>query len=271
MKKFFTDKVIIITGSSMGIGKALAEIVGRNHAKIVLNARNLDVLASTEKELRNSGYEVISLAGDITKEDDRRKLIEFTLARFGKIDVLVNNAGTSMRGNIEELSSELITSIFEVNTLGPLSLSRLAIPHLKKTKGSVVFISSLAGLKGLPLISVYSSAKMALTAIAESMRVELASDQVHVGIYYVGYTEVEKGKAALGPRGEKIALGERKGMMVSATNDVAKTIAGLIKRRSNKSVLGAAGKVYHVLALYFPRLVELLLINSYKRMKKVYK
>lgn len=267
----FEQKVIIITGSSMGIGKALAKNTGNRKAKIILNARSAEKLLLTEQELKLNGFDVCSFAGDVTKEEDCLALIDFAIKQYGRIDVLVNNAGASMRGMIESVSPGVMTYIYQVNTIAPLILTKMALPHIKKNKGSVVFISSLAGLRGLPFISIYCSAKMALTAIAQALRIEQAADNVHVGIVYIGITKIEADKTAIGANGELVTLNERKGMFKDSPEYVANKIVQNIIRRKHQTVIGLPGKLFFFLSRYFPALLGFMINRSYKKMKALYK
>ncbi len=271
MSVSFEQKVVIITGSSMGIGKALAKNLGHRNAKIVLNARSAEKLVATEKELRQAGFDVCSFAGDVTKEEDSIALIDFAIRQYGRIDVLVNNAGASMRGMIETVSPAVMTYMYQVNSIAPLMLTKIALPHIKKNKGSIVFISSLAGLRGLPFISIYCSAKMALTAIAQALRIEHAADKVHVGIVYVGITKIEADKTAIGANGELVQLEERKGAFKDSPETVAQKIVQNISSRKNQTVVGIPGKLFFFLSRYFPGILEMMVKRSYKKMNKLYK
>ncbi len=270
MKHSLNEKVVIITGSSMGIGKSLAILLGRKNAKLVINARNKGRLLATENELKNQGYNVISVVADITNEIDCRNLVETTMLQFGRIDVLINNAGISMRGTIGQLSAEVISSVFNVNAISPVILSQMVLPHIKNTKGSIVFISSLAGLYGLPFMSVYSAAKMSLKAIAEALRAESQSSGIHIGLVHVGYTEVEHGKSAMGATGLPIILEERKGIFVASKEVVALKILRSIEARKKRTVIGISGKLYAILVRCFPALVEWMMMNAYRKTKKYY-
>lgn len=270
MNNSFHKKVVIITGSSMGIGKSLANLLGGHQAKLVINGRNEEKLTATEKELKGLGYEVLSVVADITQEADCKNLIDATLHRFGGIDILINNAGVSMRGEMGELSPSVITTVFNINTIGPVMLTQMALEHIRKTKGSIVFISSLAGLRGLPFISVYSAAKMALTAIAEALRIETKSDGMHIGLVYVGYTEVEPGKTTIGADGQLIKLDQRKGFFTDTVEVVAAKIISSISKRKRKTVIGLPGKLFSFLVRYMPTILELAILRSYGKIKKMY-
>jgi short-subunit dehydrogenase len=269
--KDFRDKVAIITGSSMGIGKAIAAMLAKQDAKVVLNGRNQEKLNAITQELMEGGYDVLSVQGDISNEHDCRRLVATTIERFGRIDILINNAGVSMRGAVQELSPAVINTVFQINTIGPFMLSQMTLPHLKKTKGSIVFVSSLAGLRGLPNLSAYSASKMALTALAEALRVEHSQDGIHIGLVYAGYTEIEKGKTTLNPDGQPVRLDERSGNLQHTIDEVAKKIVYHIAKRKKRTVIGVTGYLYAVLVKQFPALTERILRLQQKKMAKIYK
>ena len=270
MKYSVSEKVVVITGSSMGIGKSLANLLGRNKAKLVINGRDKEKLMATEKELKNLGYEVMHFSGDVTQEADCKNLVAETLRHFGKIDILINNAGVSMRGITEQLSPQVISTVFKVNAIAPVMLTQMVLPHIRQTKGSIVFISSLAGFRGLPFIGVYCASKMALTAIVESLRIENHSSGIHIGVVHVGYTEIERGKTAIGVDGKPVSLQERKGFFTATTEQVARKIIQSILLRKKRTIIGASGKLYSFLVRYFPGLVELMVRSSYQKTKKFY-
>ena len=269
--KDFRDKVVIITGSSMGIGKAVAWKLAKQGAKVVLNGRDLEKLNATTQELTDGGYTVVSVQGDISNEQDCRRLISTTIERFGRIDILINNAGVSMRGEVQDLSPALIHTIFQINTIGPFMLSQMALPHLKKTKGSIVFVSSLAGLRGLPGLSAYSASKMSLTALAESLRVEHKKDGIHIGLVYAGYTEIENGKTTLNGEGKPVLLDERTGKLKHTIDEVAEKIVLHLAKRQKQTVIGVTGYFYAFLVKQFPALTERILNYQHKKITKIYK
>ena len=162
-------KVAIITGSSRGIGKAIAIELAEKGASIVLNGRNHSRLNDTENEIRKIQPELISVCSDVSTIQGGQYLIDEAIKKFGRIDMLVNNVGVSMRGKLADLNPEVYKTILDSNVLSVVFPSIPAIRHLRETKGSIIFISSLAGIRGLPGMSAYCSAKMALRALAESI------------------------------------------------------------------------------------------------------
>ena len=169
---FFQDKVIIITGSSMGIGKTMARMMAEAGAQIVLNGRNKQRLNDTQQSFREQGFEMLAVSGDVSKVEDCQQLIEATLKAHGRIDALINNAGISTEGTVMELDPEVFRKVMEVNVLGSVYPTQAALSHLRQSKGSVIFIGSVAGIRGLPRYAPYSASKMALTALAESLKLK---------------------------------------------------------------------------------------------------
>ena len=246
-------KVAIITGSSMGIGKAIAHELGAAGARIVLNGRTASRLETTRAALAAAGIEAIAVAGDVSTWEGSQALVAETLARFGQIDILINNAGASTRGSVEALDPAVFRKVLEVNILGTIYPTKAALPHLRAQGGSVILVSSLAGLHGLPFNAVYSSSKMALTALAQSLRVE--EPDLHVGIAYVGFTENDPQKEIFDADGRRIYLEARQGVRKQTPAQVAAIIHRMIRRRQRQRVLSVPGRFLAVVNRFFPRLI----------------
>ncbi len=260
----FAGKVAIITGSSMGIGKATAYKLAAHGVKIVLNGRDEAKLEKIKSEMIAKGYEVIAVKGDVTTPHDCEKLINTTIATFGKLDILINNAGISMRGNFETLDISVFEKVYDTNILGAVYPTKFALPHIKSSKGSIVFISSVAAIRGLPSISVYCSAKMAITAIAESLKVELSGTGIHVGIVHVGFTQNEADKKTMDADGKLIPIEDRSTKKAQTTTEVAQVIFKNIKRRQFKTVISFLGKMNAFTNKILPRLADKILAKSMK-------
>ena len=185
-------KVAIVTGSSSGIGKAIAKGLANQGAYIVLNGRNETRLAEAKKAVLAIHKNVVVCCCDVSKKEGGELLIKAAIKAFNRLDILVNNVGVSSRGGVADLKPEVFESVFSSNLMGSINPTIPAIPELRKTQGSLVFISSLAGIRGLPGLSAYCSSKMALRAIAESIRIEEKKNNIHVGLIYVGITQIEK-------------------------------------------------------------------------------
>ena len=190
-------QVIIITGASSGIGEETARRLFRGGARIVISARRPDRLEALARELDPSGHHVLAAAGDVTSESDRRKLVDATLAKFGRIDGLVNNAGYGTRGPVELVPVELIRKNFETNIFSLIALTQLVLPVMRAQGGGcIVNIGSVAGKIARPLSSVYDSTKHALEALTDGLRGELKPFGVRVTLIRPGFIVTEFVEAA---------------------------------------------------------------------------
>ncbi|MBN1143005.1 MAG: SDR family oxidoreductase, partial [Bacteroidales bacterium] len=191
------NKVVIVTGASSGIGLATAEAFAREGSKVVLAARRDSELRKIEENLRSSGYDVLAVTTDVTIEDDCRNLIDKTIEKYGKIDILINNAGLSMRALFKDVDLKVLRQLFDVNFWGAVNCTKYALPHLISSKGSVVGVSSVAGFVGLPGRTGYSASKYALHGFLETLRIENLKNGLHVLILCAGFTKSEIRKKAL--------------------------------------------------------------------------
>ncbi len=261
------DKVVIITGSSMGIGKKLAFEIGNKGGKIVLDARNKERLTTIERELYKAGVDVISFAGDISKNEDCVALCKFTISNFKRIDILINNAGIASIGSIEKINPEVFKNVVDVNLLGSVYMTKAVLPEIKKNKGSILYIGSIAGIHGLPDYSSYSCSKMALTALAESLRIELHNTGVHVGLAYLGFTENDPGKTFLDQNGSLISLPPRSKIKQEPVEKVVWRIMKMIEKRKFKSTFSFLGKVNNIVNRINPNIVHHILLKQNQKSK----
>jgi short-subunit dehydrogenase len=192
-------------------------------------------------------------------------LIRHTVDHFGKIDILINNAGLAMEGEVEHLQPDTLKKIMEVNFLGAAYLTQLTIPHIRATRGNILFVSSLAGIHGLPAFSAYSASKMALSALAESLKIELRGTGVHVGIAYLGFTENDPGKTIYKADGRMETLPQRQDVKVTPVEKVARLLIRKLEKRRHKSFFSPLGKVLILTKRVSPTLVERILANAYRR------
>ena len=268
-ERFFQNKVVVITGSSAGIGRATALAAGLRGARVVINGRNEAKLRETRMFLQEHCHEVIAVAADIATVEGAQQLIDETMSAYGKIDVLINNAGMSSRGYFEDVAPAAMDDMMRINVLGCLYPARLAIDPLKQSQGSIVFISSVAGIRGLPETSLYCASKMALTSVAESLRVELWEANVHVGIVYVGITRNDPGKQVIAADGALITLQQRDQRRSQSPGQVARSVLKLVRQRKFKLILTPLGRVNALANVLFPRLVDKFLIRSKDRISRM--
>ena len=216
-------RTVIITGASEGIGANLAAALRARGAKLCLTARNEARLVAA------AGSDDLIVPGDITDDAVRRAVVSKTAERWGGIDILINNAG---RGSYHAASAEPpeeARALFELNFFAPLALAQLATPHLKRTRGSLVNVSSIAGQISLPWLPVYSASKFALAAITTAQRAELRRDGVHVMGVFPGYVDTGFQQHAAGLPPAAVARGRR--FAVSAAECTAAIVEGIEHRR----------------------------------------
>jgi short-subunit dehydrogenase len=189
------DKVIIVTGASQGIGLATAKSLAKEGAKVVLAARSADALKDIEKELPGS----FAVPTDMRKPDDIKKLIEKTVEKFGRIDVLINNAGQGLYTQVENIDIESYKNVMELNVYAPLQAMQLAIPIMRKQGGGMILnISSRVSKNYYPNLAAYASTKYALNALSLTARAELEKDNIIVSVFHPKMTATDFGKNSAG-------------------------------------------------------------------------
>jgi short-subunit dehydrogenase len=255
------DKVIIITGATSGIGKALAYEYASRGARLVISARNNEKLMEVSEDLLRTGIRVLPVKADVSVEEDCRELIRKTVEELGTIDVLINNAGISMRALFEEVDLEVLRKLMNTNFWGTVYCSKFALPYLLKSKGSLVGISSIAGYKGLPGRTGYSSSKFAMQGLLEVIRIENRKKGLHVLIAAPGFTASNIRNVALSKDGRQqgeTPLDESK-LMPAET--VANKIADAIERRKRTLILTTQGKMTVLLNKFLPSFVDKMVYN----------
>jgi len=245
-------KVVIITGASEGIGASLAVVLRKRGALLTLAARN-------ETRLRGvlgsdpSGPESLIVPGDLTQESARAAVIEKTMERRGRIDVLINNAGRGSYYSGSTTPIDEARAVFDLNFFAPLALAQLAIPHLRAARGALVNISSIAGQIPLPWLPVYSASKAALASITATQRMELRRDGVNVMGVFPGYVNTDFQAHAPGLPPARVVQGKRFAVSVE---DCAEAIVRGIENRRRIVVTPGSGWPLMLLHRMFPALVE---------------
>lgn len=258
MEKYFKNKVVFITGSSKGIGKATAMLLGSYGSTVCINGRNTKWLEDTYHELVQKNVECIQLPGDVSDSTQCLEMVEKIIGKYGKLDILINNAGIASHGKFRDLTINAWDNVVGINLMGPIYMSTHALPHIIESKGSILFISTQAGKVGVPGHSTYSVSKMGLTALSEAMQIELRNTGVHIGIVYVGFTENEENKQILYPDGTYRKLPERKQRKASREN-VAKAIARALYKRKETLTLSALGKIQAFALRVCPSVVKMIM------------
>jgi len=248
------DKVVVITGGSDGIGKALVELYLNKGAKVATCARNYQKLYQLQSA--NTGKPLFIHATDVSKEIDCKGFIDAVIKEFGTIDILINNAGVSMRALVQEVDFDTIKRVMDINFWGTVYCTKFALDHIIKNKGTIVGVSSIAGYRGLPGRSGYSASKYAVNGWLEALRTELLESGTNVMWVCPGFTSSNIRNAALNSKGE--SQGESpmdEGAMMSS-EECAVHIANAIQKRKRTLVLTFTGKRAVFMNKFFPALAD---------------
>ncbi len=261
-----TNKVFIITGASSGIGKALAIACVKENNFVSISARNESKLNEVWNELEKiNPTHTLMVVADVSKEEDCKKIISQTVEKFGKIDVLINNAGISMRAMFSELHLDVIRSLMNTNFWGTVYCTKYALPYIIQQKGSIVGISSIAGLSPLPARTGYSASKAAIQGFLNTLRVELLKTNVHILIVAPGFTASNIRNTALVADGSMQGETPREEEKMMTAEAVANKILHAIKKRKRLLILTAQGKATVFLYKHFPKLADKIIYNHMKK------
>ncbi len=247
---------MVITGSTSGIGKALAICFAEHGSKVVINGRNKPRLDQIADQIKESGGVVLPITGDVSVEADCKNLIEETINTFGKIDILINNAGISMRTLFAETDLDVIKKVMNINFWGTVYCTRYALSHILHTRGSIVGISSIAGKKGLPGRTGYSASKFAMEGFLESLRLENYRTGIHVLVACPGFTASSIRENALDNHGNPQHESPRDEMNMMSSEETALHIYNAIRSRKRDLLLTRQGKLTIFLDKFFPKLVD---------------
>ena len=258
---FLKDKVVAITGGSDGIGKALVDACIAAGAKVATCARNYDKLYSLQ--LQHANVMLHTITCDVSKESDCQRFIESTIKTFGGIDILINNAGISMRALFNDADIEVIKKVMDVNFFGSVYCTKYALPSILERKGTIVGVSSIAGYRGLPGRAAYSASKFALQGWLEAIRTELLHTGVHVMWVCPGFTASNIRNVALNkdavPQGES-PLDESKLM---TAEECATHILKAVEKKKRSMVLTFLGLRTVLMNKFFPALTDRLVRKFY--------
>ena len=247
-------KVVVITGGSDGIGKSLVKLYLEKGAKVATCARNYEKLYQLQSA--HTGKPLFIHATDVSKEIDCKGFIDAVIKEFGTIDILINNAGVSMRALVQDVDLDTIRRVMDINFWGTVYCTKFALDHIIKNKGTIVGVSSIAGYRGLPGRSGYSASKYAVNGWLEALRTELLESGTNVMWVCPGFTSSNIRNAALNSKGE--SQGESpmdEGAMMSS-DECAGHIADAIEKRKRTLVLTFTGKRAVFMNKFFPSLAD---------------
>lgn len=262
------DKTVIITGASSGIGKSCAEEFAKKGANLILGARQYVSLCEIAQDLeKRYAIKAVAVQCDVSNESDCKDLINQAIHTFKRIDVLVNNAGISMRALFKDLDLLVLRNLMDVNFWGAVYCTKYALPELLKHQGSVVGVSSIAGYRGLPGRTGYSASKFALNGFLEALRVENLKTGLHVMIASPGFTASNIRNVALAKDGTsqgETSMDEDKMM---TADEVAKIIVKGVEQRKRTLIMTAQGKLTVFLNKVMPKWLDSLVYNHFTKEK----
>ena len=256
------QKVVLITGASSGIGRALAFAFGREGASIVICARKTDALNVVSRELQQAGIDNLAITADVSIEADVKTLIDQAVAHYGRLDILINNAGITMRSLVIDADPEVFRTVMDINFMGTVYATHYALPHILKAKGSVVGISSIAGYRGLPVRAGYSASKFAMNGFLEALRTEMLYSGVHVLTACPGFTTSNIRVAALDASGQAAGESVRDESDMMSADECAQHILNAVKKRKRELILTMQGKLTVFLNKWLPSLTDRLVYNA---------
>jgi NAD(P)-dependent dehydrogenase (short-subunit alcohol dehydrogenase family) len=255
LERFYRDKVVVITGSSRGIGRETARLALAAGARVALNGRDRSSLEACRDAL--GADRTLAVAADVSTQAGAESLVGTVLKTWGRIDVVINNAGLSMRGAFAELSAATVNAMVSGNLLSAVWTTRAALGALRDSGGRAVFVSSLAAVRGFPGVSLYSAAKMALTAVHQALRAE--EPGLRSCLVYLPFTENDPGKTVLDAGGTPFRH-ERRASTTQPT--AARALLTAAARGRPRTILTAAGHLLSWTQTLLPGLVDFMLARS---------
>ena len=254
-------KVVVITGASSGIGLACAKKFYHEGYHVVVTGRDEKRLQDAITGLPNYPNKILPLVADVSSEVDCRRVMEETINKFGRIDILINNAGVSMRALFNDSSLDVIRKVMDTNFWGAVYCTKYALPSILENKGSVVGVSSIAGKKGLPGRTGYSSSKFALEGFLETLRTENIKKGLHVLVACPGFTASSIRHSALSADGTVQGESPRNEQKMMSAEKVAAEIFIAVKKRKRDLILTFNGKLTVFLNKIIPAWLDKIVFN----------
>ncbi|MFR9524268.1 MAG: SDR family oxidoreductase [Rikenellaceae bacterium] len=255
-------KVVVVTGASSGIGEALACVYAAAGAKVVLAARQEEKLAAIVAQIELAGGQAIYSVCDVVAAEDCEKLIAKAVAAYGKIDVLICNAGLSMRALFDDVELDVLHRLMDVNFWGTVNCVKYALPHLQASRGSIVGVSSVAGLHGLPARTGYSASKYAMTGFLETIRIENLKKGLHVMIACPGFTASNVRFSALTADGTSQGETPRAEEKMMTSEQVAQIIMRATAKRKRLCLMEFDGRATHLVKKFLPKFLDKMFYNA---------
>ncbi len=259
--KSIKGKCVVVTGASSGIGEALARHYAQFGASVVLGARQESKLKEIVDEIRSSGGSATYSVVDVVDASQCQTLIDCAVSTYGQIDILICNAGLSMRALFDDVELDVLHRLMDVNFWGCVNCVKYALPYIQRSRGSIVGVSSVAGLHGLPARTGYSASKYAMTGFLETIRIENLHKGVHVMITCPGFTASNVRFSALTADGSSQGETPRDEGKMMTSEQVAKIIANDTAKRKRLSLMEFDGRATHLVKKFFPKLLDRMFFN----------
>ncbi len=260
--KSLKEKVVVVTGASSGIGEALSKVYAAAGAKVVLAARQEEKLKSVVAEIKSAGGEALYSVCDVVSPEDCKQLIDKAIESYSKIDILICNAGLSMRALFDDVDLEVLHRLMDVNFWGTVNCVKYALPYLQATKGSIVGVSSVAGLHGLPARTGYSASKYAMTGFLETIRIENLKKGLHVMIACPGFTASNVRFSALTADGTSQGETPRAEDKMMTSKEVANIIMKDTAKRKRLCLMEFDGRATHIVKKFLPKFLDKMFYNA---------
>jgi 3-oxoacyl-[acyl-carrier protein] reductase len=261
----FHQKVVIITGSTRGIGFRTAEILARKGAGVVVNGRSPEKVQLAVAKLEKITPNVMGVAGDVSRFDFCLELRNRTIERFGCIDFLINNAGVAAGGQMKDMVPGAFATVINTNLLGSVFPTMACLEDIRRQKGGILFVSSVAGIVGLPNYAPYAASKRALVSVAESLKNELSGENVFIGINYPGFTENDAGKTTINAKGQNVPLQKRNGMHVNSLEKTASRMIDQLESRRFRMYSDTRAVLVQWIYRYLPQITLCIIKRNGKR------
>ncbi|MCE2732515.1 MAG: SDR family oxidoreductase [Chryseotalea sp.] len=255
------NKVVLITGATSGIGKALAFEFGRMGCRVAITARREKELNEVKEDLVKAGIACVAIAGDVSREEDAKRMVNETVSYFGVLDILINNAGISMRALFQDIELSVFKKVMDINFYGTVYCTKYALPYILQAKGSVVGISSINGRRATPARSAYSASKYAMEGFLEALRMEVMKKGVHVLSVCPGFTASNIRNTALTADGSVQGESPREEQKMMSAEETAQHIYRAVVARKRDLILTFQGKLAVWLSKWMPGTMDKITYN----------
>ncbi len=263
----WNSKVVVITGATSGIGEACAFRFGQEGAKIVITGRSQERLNASVEKLKAKNIDVLGVLADAGSKTDNERMVQEALQAFGRIDVLIANAGISMRALFEEMDLEVFEKVMDTNFWGTIYATKYCLPEILKNKGSIIGISSINGYRGTPARTAYTASKYAMNGFFESLRTEVMKKGVHVLVACPGFTASNIRNNALTADGSVQGESPRDEGSMMTSEEVADAIFRATVRKKRDLVLTGEGKLAVFLNKWIPGIMDGIVYNKMAKEK----